>query len=287
MAVRDLGYKPYEGSRLPASHNTWVLLRHGLNRAWGSWLVKIAAFTAWIPPIVAMALVGFFFWLTQNAPPGAEAQTPELPAASFVRSLFDWQMWIFVTMVTIGAGAGAIAEDFTFKSFQFYFAKPVTPPQYLLGRIGAVAIWVFMLTFPPALLIVLELVGTAPEELRLEQAGLLLPALFYSLIMSVVTSAAAIGVSSLSKSRALTMSAWITLFLVPHALGTIVEAISEWPWLLLASLPAVLGVVGDALFKIEPETALRWYHAMPVLIAVGAGGVYVAWRRIQSAEVIT
>jgi hypothetical protein len=285
MAIRDLGYRAYEGERLPASNNSKVLLRHGLRRAWGSWLVKIAAFTGWIPPIVACAIVGIMFWITQQAPPGAEV--PEMPAAEAVRDLFSWQIWLFVTMVTIGAGAAAIAEDLQFRAFQFYFSKPVTPPQYLLGRIGAVAFWVFMMTFPGALLLVLVLVGTAPEELRLERTGLLLPTIFYSAIIAVVTACGSVGLSSLSKSRALTMSAWIILFLVPHALGAIVNAVSGWPYILLLSLPELLNIVGDALFKIEPETTLRWYHAAPVLALVAAGGTALALTRIRNAEVIT
>ena len=44
MSVRDLGYRAYEGPRLPASHNTWVMIRHSLRRAWASWLVKLPVF---------------------------------------------------------------------------------------------------------------------------------------------------------------------------------------------------------------------------------------------------
>ena len=49
MTIRDLGYRGYEGDRLSPSHNTLVLLRHGIRRAWASWLVKIAIFCFWIP----------------------------------------------------------------------------------------------------------------------------------------------------------------------------------------------------------------------------------------------
>jgi len=285
MTVRDLGYRPYEGERLPASHNSSVLLSHGLGRAWGSWLVKIAAFTGWIPPIIAMTIAGGYYYLTQQAGPGVEAEP--LPAADVVNQLLWVQLWGFVTLITVGAGSAVIAEDLQFRAFQFYFAKPVTPTQYLLGRIGAVGIWVLGMTLIPALLLVPVLAGTAPEDLRLERLGLFLPAIFQSLIIAVVTATASVGISSLSKSRALTMSAWIVLFIVPHGLTSIIEAIGDWPWLNLVSLPDLLEVVGDALFKVEPESALRWYHAAPVLVALVVGSVVLAHRRISQAEVIT
>lgn len=278
MTVRDLGYRPYDGARLAPSHNTSVLLRYGMRRAWGSWLVKIAIFLGWVPALLFMAFVGFL-WAT--------GQTSALEGARLVRSIFDWQLWMFVTLVTLGAGASAIAEDLTFKAFQFYFAKPVTPPQYLAGRAVAVAFWCFVLTFVPAAMVVLAVVGTAEESARLESVGLILPALVNALLIATTVSAASVAISSLSASRALTMSAWILLFIVPHAIAFVVFQISEWPWLLLVSIPALLGIVGDALFKIEPDSVLRWYHALPVLVALAGGSIALSLRRLRKAEVIT
>jgi len=288
MAIRDLGYRPYEGERLPASHNTKVLLRHGLTRAWGSWLLKIGAFTAWVPAIVAMVYLGVMTWIMQQQiaglPPGEELPPP--PGADFVKGLFWWQFWFFLSLVGVGAGAGAIAEDIKFKAFSFYFAKPVTPPQYLAGRIVAVAIWCFCLTFIPALLVVGMLAGISPEEMRMEQAGLLIPSFFYSVLISTVVATASVGMSALSGSRALTMSAWLVLLFIPQVLAAIVNAIADWPWLYLISIYELLSVCGDALFRIEPPNDLRWYYALPILAAVVAGGLAVAWRRVRGVEVI-
>jgi hypothetical protein len=86
-----------------------------------------------------------------------------------MRRLYTIQMWLFVSLVTLGAGASAIAEDLTHRAFQFYFAKPVTPTQYLAGRVGALAVWIFSITFIPAVLLDLALVGTARSADALEQ----------------------------------------------------------------------------------------------------------------------
>lgn len=286
MSVRDLGYRAYEGTRLPASNNTRVLLRHGLRRAWGSWLVKITAFLGWLPPVCFMAVVGVQFWLRQQAP-GQVQELDASAAGTLVNQLVYTQLWLFVTMVTLGAGACAISEDFTFKAFQFYFSKPVTRVQYLLGRTGAVAIWGFSITFIPALLLIMVLLGVVQEDNRLETLGLVLPALLDSLLIAVVCASASMGMSSLSKSRALTMSAWMLLFVVPHILGTIVHAVGDWPWLKLASLPALLEVMGDSLFKVAREDEMTWYHALPVLLVVALGGLALSMERLRKAEVIS
>ena len=173
QAIRDLGYRPYVGERLPAKHNSAVLLRHGLRRAWGSWLVKIAAFLCWLPPVIAMGGVGINYWMRSQQPGMVES----VEAGWDLSVVYEWQIWLFVTMVTLGAGASVIAEDFQHKSFQFYFAKPVTRVQYLAGRISAVAIWVFCLLAIPGALLVLILVGSAEPDDRVANLGTILPAM--------------------------------------------------------------------------------------------------------------
>ena len=291
MTIRDLGYRPYDGVRLPPSHNTLVLLRHGIGRAWASWLVKIAVFLSWIPVLI----VGLYYWykvseaafMAQNAPAGAPI--PVVEPATFARDLLNWQLWLFLTMITVGAGAGAIARDLTFRAFQFYFAKPVTIAQYLFGRIGAVGVWSFLLLLVPSLILNCAFLLLAQEGQHLERAGLLLPATLFSVLIALVFSTTSVAISSLSKSRALTISTWLLVLFVPHVIGTIVDAIAHWPWILLLSIPAQLGSIGDALFRIthEGESHLEWYYCAPFLAAITLGSVWLSYQRIRSAEVIT
>jgi ABC-2 type transport system permease protein len=284
MAVRDLGYKPYEGERLPASHNTIVLLRHGLRRAWASWLVKIAVFLGWGPAVLVAGWAFLQFRMAAEAPPG---MVEEQPVAPIVLGLLSVQMWLFATLASLGAGASVIAEDLTHRAFQFYFAKPVTPAQYLLGRVLAVALFCFLLLFIPGLIGTSAVVVFAPREEMLGRAGLVLPALFHSGLVALTLATVSVGLSSLSRSRALTMSAWIMVFLIPEILAGIVFAVAEWPWLGLASLPTLINTVGLALFRVAPPTDLRWFHAAPILVAATAGSVAIALVRLRRAEVIT
>jgi hypothetical protein len=285
MTVRDLGYRPYEGVRLPPSNNTWVMLRQGLSRAWASWLVKIAVFLAFGPPLVAAAYVVI-------AAGGARMMQGDEAAMDFdgtvpLRYLFTAQTWLVVSLITLGAGAAAIAEDLTFRAFQFYFAKPVTAVQYFAGRALAVAVLVFLVTFPPAVLVDLVIVVMTPLERAGEQSALILPCLVYSVLLAAVMGTASVAVSSLNKSRALTMSAWILCFVVPHALAAVVEGIGHWPWLYLGSFTGLLGVIADALFHVETDSELLWYHAVPVLVLLIVGSCALTLHRLRRAEVIT
>ncbi|GAB5542719.1 MAG: hypothetical protein RLO52_42980 [Sandaracinaceae bacterium] len=288
MTVRDLGYRAYEGERLPSSQNTWVLLRYGLWRAWGSWIVKLTLIAALVSGLIGAALVAGTWWIRNQTVGAGAGDLPPLPGGEITSFFFNLQVWLFATVLTLRSGAGVIAEDFTFKAFQFYFAKPVTIVQYMIGRVAALTILIFSVLFVPSLFIVLPLTGISAAEYRLEMAGLVLPAFLYALIAAVSLTTLSIGVSAISKSRALTMSAWIVLFVVPHVLALLVDAITDWSWLYLISIPGMLTVVREALFKVTSEGSdVEWFHAGPVLAILVAGAVAYAWSRLQRAEVIT
>jgi ABC-type transport system involved in multi-copper enzyme maturation permease subunit len=293
MTIRDLGYRPYEGIRLHHSHNWWVMLRQGVQRAWASWMVKIAVVLCVVPSLFIVAWIAANRYFTGQMTMTA-AELPEdamFYGVWWVRRTLMIQTWCFVSLVTAGAGATAIAEDFTFKAFQFYFAKPVTQAQYFAGRVLAVALVVFLVTFVPVLLVDLVLAGTAPA-LALHELGLLIPLFIHSVLLAVVMSTLSVAISSLSASRALTLSAWLFLFLVPHFVAWIIDSIASlndgpgWPWLYLASFTGLLGVIADELFKAQgEEPLLQWYFAVPVLaLYVGGAGATVVYR-LRRAEV--
>jgi ABC-2 type transport system permease protein len=288
MTVRDLGYRAYEGALRPPSDNTWVLLRYGLWRIWGSWINRLAVVIGILLPTVVFGVFDVVRWQLAQMNPQMAEQWNRLDPAPELRSVVGMTFWFFVTVITMRSGAGVIAEDFTNRAYQFYFAKPVTPIQYLIGRASALAIFVFAVVVIPTTSVALLLANLGPDEDRMERLGLVLPAILDAAIIAVTCSILSIAVSALSKSRALTMTAWALLLLAPFVLASLVEGITDAEWVFLASPPGLLWILGDALFKVhERWEHVEWYHALPVLVALNAGGVFLALSRIRKAEVIT
>ena len=289
MGLRELGYRPYEGERLPPREATGPLLRHGLRRAWAHWLVKLALLTGWVPVVVAgvydvVRLFAQRTFATQMA--GAEPVFPHHD--DFVFALLRWQAWLFASLVALGAGAGAVSGDLGKGALVFYLSRPVTREQYLLSRVGAVGLWSFLLLFVPGLLMVLLATGLAPPEMRGTELALLVPTAAFSLLVAVVFSTVSVGISALSASRATTMTAWLLVFLVPEVFGGLVEAATGAPWVRLASLPTLLVAVGRPLFRLEaPAEGVQWFHALPILVAASVLSLWASWRRLGRVEVVS
>lgn len=288
--IRDLGYRPYEGELLPSSHNTWVLLRYGIKRIWGSWLNKLAIIFSITPVFVYLLGLGIT-WLMLTEMGSHKERIEEWfvtqSAAVWMEAVTTPTLWLFVTILALRSGSGVIAEDLRYKAFAFYFAKPVTPLQYMLGRGLALAIFIFSVLLVPALFMNGGMMAVAPEGERLATAALIPAAILDSAIVAITLSTIAMAISSISKSRALTMSAFAVLFVVPHVLAMLVEQMAEIEWLYLFSIAGVMDVVGDAIYRRTDEfDQVQWFHALPVLLAMVGGSGYAVWTRLRRAEVI-
>lgn len=296
MSVRDLGYRGYDGSRLPSSHNTWVLFRHGLRRAWSSWFVKLAVIFSWAPGLVGGVVVAFLraqavamrLQLQQMPdldPKKAEAlsQLTKIGDGTWFHLFMKVQLWALVAFAVLGAGASVISQDLAARSFAFYFSKPVTPMQYLIGRVAAVSTIAFLLLAPFSLVFLgITAAGQEGDE-RLVTAGYALPVLIHAILCAVFVGLVSVAIGAISKSRALSMSIWAFVFIIPHGIALIVSGFTKNEWALLGSIPGLLSIVGDALFKVQTETTL-WYYALPILVALGALSFWYSARRLSSFE---
>jgi len=278
--LHDQGYTRFEGIRRPASANLWVLIRQGRRRAVAPGLVKLGLFFA-VLALIAYAVIFLALWLTTDS----SGILPD--RISFVRAVIGWQTWSFGFLVTLSAGSGAISQDVRTRAFQYYFARPVTPDQYALGRTWPLAELLFVLIFVPGALLALIGGAMASETAeRLELLGLLFPAAGYSALAAVVLATTSVAASALGRSRAITMSTWAAVFFLPHVVAVIVEQVTDSDWMRLLSIPACLGIVGDALFRRALGPTLRWYHALPALAAWVLASVWLVRRRLVDVETV-
>lgn len=277
MTLRDLGYRPYDGPRMPPSSTTWVMYRYGIRRALDSTLLKlllgVAILPAFVIPLMARIVLTF-------------ARDGEFEFASYVSSALALQTWFFVGIAGLLVGSTAISEDLQARAFPFFFAKPLTPLQYLTGRVLAIATLVFALVFVPCAIVVVGFAGAAPVEMRAESAGYLLPVLAESLLVAVVVSTTSVALSATTRNRAITMSLWVVLWIVPKVIAAVVRLAVGSAWLDLTSIPGLLGIVGDALLQQSDPAMLPWHWGLLALVTYSIASVVFALSRLERAEVI-
>jgi hypothetical protein len=121
-------------------------------------------------------------------------------------------------LIVIGQfGAGLIANDLKTNALPIYFARPITPPTYLLGKWLTIAGFIAMAMLVPNLLALVAgiLVAGAPgswdQTLRL--AGYLTAS---GAGVMLVGGLAILALSSLTADKRVVIVGWLALALLPH-----------------------------------------------------------------------
>ena len=123
------------------------------------------------------------------------------PKGETFREFLD-QQGIFVFFVTIYVGAGLIADDRRANALQLYLSKPLTRWEYVAGKLAILFVFLTLVTFVPAMLLLLVQIGFAGSLTFVRQNLFLLPAItLFSLVQVLLASCTMLALSSLSNSR--------------------------------------------------------------------------------------
>lgn len=286
MTIRDVGYRRYEGTRHPLGERWLVVLRQSLatmrRQPWVLAMLILSAF----PALVAAVVLFFKLRLGDTFGLGGEDAAARL-IYSFQVGWYGTPILAFV--VALFAGGGAISDDIRTRAFQFYFARPLSREQYLLGKLLAVLTLVFVVTAGPPLLLVLvrfALAGDARDVAR--QAILLGQVLGLASLEALLLAVPAVALSSLSPRRGLAQGAFAALFFLPWILGAILEKILRSPWPMILSIPSQLASLGANLFALDlgRQALLPWPAAFLAMTLLLGGALALLRWRLASMEVV-
>ncbi len=258
----------------------WVVIAAQGLRA----LMKRRAFVyllllGWIPCIVR----GVQIYAAANFP---QAAFLAISTRTF-RDFLD-QQELFVFFITVYAGSGLIADDIRANALQLYLSRPVTRTQYAAGKLASLMAALAMVTWVPAMLLLMLEPLFAGNTIFLRANLFLIPAIsLLSLIQVSVAAFAMLALSSLSKSR------WFVAVMYA-GLGFFTEAIfvasrvatgsTAFSWL---SMFANIQQIGDAIFRLTPRFSTPAAVSAMVLASLVAVSAAVLKGRIRAIEIVT
>jgi hypothetical protein len=292
MPIRDLGYKPYEGKRLPHRSRYKVLIRRTLALAWGQGLVKATMIVGAFPMVVCAVII----WgklqamkvlsarMLQMGAQGAAPLNLDDPVAYVFYCMYWTQLW-FAFALGLLVAAPAITGDVRTGAFSFYFARPVDRGHYLLGKVVPAAVLVLIITTVPALLLCLLRLSLGGGEDAALVAPKLLSAAAFAPIYAATMVLPPVALSAMGRKSGNAQGLWAALFFASWLVGEGTAAATEVPYAALISIPTNLRLVGQYLFGMEPSYALPWYLPAGVLVLVVAGAAYLLLRRLNKVEV--
>lgn len=251
MPIAELGYRSWEGRRVSAWFRWLAITRSQVAIALrNNRLLRRFLFFAWVPALWS----GWIFFaigyladpandLTQGGPLAEFGQEVLLPteliaqirekpdvmlpaiwSAAFYNFFVMTQSFLVMIVLAIVAPP-LISRDVRNRAFLVYFSKPIGVWEYLLGKLGTVLFFIFVITLFPALFLYAISIALAPDMGTLVATAPILPRIVAAgFVIGVPLSAVSLLISSMTREHRIAAFLWIALWILGDFAYLIVNA---------------------------------------------------------------
>jgi ABC-2 type transport system permease protein len=282
--ILDRGYTPYQGRYTPEASRWQVIASRMLRMSARQWWAILIMVATVIPLLVSAVQMWIMSKLFAMAPPGIAVTSPD----TYV--MLPWGTMTLAFLIALFAGAGQVADDTRAGAFQFYFARPLTRDQYLVGKVMPVVVMTMFIALLPALLLSLLRLALLPSGAEVvKKLPLVGATLIIGTVEALVLAIPAVAISALSRRRGYVQGGYAILYLLPWIVGGMFSKITRSAWPTLFSIPAHLENLARFVYRQplgEGERALPvWISAAFVALLV-AGSLALLRKRLASVEVV-
>jgi ABC-2 type transport system permease protein len=278
VPIHDQGYRRYVGTRTPRGRAWAVITVAGLR----SFLRRRA--------FVALLLLSWLPFGVRTVQFYAAANFPQMafiaPTAETFRLFLDQQA-VFVFFVTVYVGAGLIANDRRANALQIYLSKPLTRAEYIFGKMAILMAFLLMVTWVPAVLLLLVQVSFDGSFEFLGGHLYLLPAItLFSFVEAAMVSTSMLALSSLSNNSRFVGIIYAALIFFSDALFGVLRAVTGESGLSWVSFSNNLAQLGDLVFRLPLRYSTPWVVSILMIIALVAVSAWILDRRVRGVEVV-
>jgi len=277
MPIHDQGYRRYGGDK--ARERAWlVILSAGVRAMFRNrwWIVLMAA--SWIQFLIRA--VGFY--LAANFSQAAIVA----PSAATFRDFFDWQD-LCVFIMTVWLGSRLIAEDRRANALQIYLSKPLTRADYIFGKLGVLATFLLLITWVPAILLLMVQVVFAGNFTFLRANAYLFPAItVFAFVEVAMVSTSMLALSSLSTNSRFVAILYTVLIFFSKALYGVMRAVTGSSMVSWISFGNNLAQVGDVIFRMPLRYQTPWPISLLMIVGLVGLSAFILERRVRGVEVV-
>jgi ABC-2 type transport system permease protein len=279
MPIHDQSYRHYGGGKASPGRSWTVIAWAGIRT-----FIKKRAFMGLmlfaLSPFIVRAVQ---MWISSNYPQASMLA----PTAETFRQFLEQQDF-FVFVITIYVGAGLIANDRRANALQIYLSKPLMRSEYIVGKLAVLFGFLLLVTFVPAMILVLLKVIFDGNFTFLKNNLFLLPAItIASLLQVTLASFTMLALSSLSKSARYVGILYVGITFFTSAIYGALYAITGSSRVSWISIGANVAQVVDVVFRLKPRYATPWQVSLLVIIGLVVVSISVLERRVRGVEVVT
>ena len=280
MPIHDQSYRRYIGGKTSPGRGWTVIAWAGIRNMIRKRIFLGLLLLGWMPFVVRAVQI----YLSTNFPQMAMIA----PTAETFRQFLE-QQDAFVFFVTIYVGAGLIAGDRRANALQIYLSKPLLRSEYIAGKAAVLFTFILLVTWVPAILLLLVQVMFAGSFAFVSKNLFLFPAITVaSLLQALLATFTMLALSSLSKSSRYVGILYAGIIFFTAAIyGAMYAITGGGTTFSYLSLGANLNQVVDVIFRLPPRYATPWPVSLTVVIGLIVLSISVLERRVRGVEVVT
>jgi ABC-2 type transport system permease protein len=277
VPIHDQGYRRYGGGK--ARGQGWtVITRAGIRSFFSRKAFLGLMLVSWFPFFIRAVQI----YASANLPQAAFLA----PTAETFRQFLD-QQEIFVFFLTVYVGAGLIANDRRANALQIYLSKPLTRAEYVFGKLAILMIVLLLVTWVPAMVLLLVQIAFAGNFSFLVNNAYLFPAItVFSFIQVVMLAATMLALSSLSNSSRYVGILYTAVIFFTHAIYGVVFLVTRSTMMSWVSVSANLTQIGDVIFRLRPKYETPWILSLAIVVGLVVASGLILERRVRGVEVV-
>jgi ABC-2 type transport system permease protein len=278
VPIHDQGYRRYGGQRLPWGRAWLIIARSGIRS-----MLRRRGFVAllllsWLPFLVRAVQI----YAATNLP-----QAEFLAPTGETFRQFLGQQDVFLFFITVYAGAGLVANDRRANALQIYLARPITRVEYIVGKLSVLLAFLLLVTWAPAVLLIVVQVLFAGNVTFLSNHLYLFPAItLFAAVQALTVGLTMLALSSLSRSSRYVGILYAALLFFTQAVTLVLRAVTGHSGLAWLSLASSLEQLGNAIFRMPPRYDAPLVLCLLMIIAAIGVSSLVLERRVRGVEVI-
>jgi len=184
-------------------------------------------------------------------------------------------------------GAGLIANDRRANALQIYLSKPLTRVEYVFGKLAILATFLLLVTWLPAIVLVIVQMAFAGNFTFLRNNLFLFPAItVFSFLEVVLVSTTMLALSSLSKSSRYVGILYAAVIFFSSAVYGVLFLVTRSTAMSWVSFSANLSQIGNLIFRQPLQYATPWPVSLLMIVGVIVLSALVLERRIRGVEVV-
>ncbi len=282
MPIHDQSYRRYGGQRERPGSAWTVIAWSGIRTLITQRRFLFLLIFAWLPFLVRAVQI-YVANLAANFPQADILR----PSPETFRGFLDRQ-GIFLLFVTVYVGAGLVANDRRANALQIYLSKPLTRAEYVGGKLAVLASFQLLVTWVPAILLLVLQVVFAGSFTFIRENLFLIPAItLFASVLVLLAAFTMLALSSLSNSSRFVGILYVGVALFTDAMFNALRLMTGSTSALLISFGANVAHVGDVIFRLQPRYDTPWTLSMLVIIGWICLSIVILERRVRGVEVVT